>query len=153
MVLSDKDRTRDPISVAFFDQVALFSDFDHLFWLLGPGFAPCSSSAFYILEYSSKNVFKNAHCEFYTKFSCQKRMLLLQRLWVECKVCLSHAGGLRWQNLFLVIVQSATSKTAMVGCCKLSLYANKLVMSMRFVFGDDWKDVLEFSCIYRCTRV
>jgi len=29
------------------------------------------------------------------------------------------------------------SKTAMVGCCKLSLYANGLVMSMRFIFGDD----------------
>ena len=36
---------------------------------------------------------------------------LIQTLRVECKVCLSHAGGLRWQNLFLVIVQSAiTSK-------------------------------------------
>ena len=31
------------------------------------------------------------------------------------------------------------SKTAMFGCCKLSLYA--LVMSMRFIFGDDWNDV------------
>ena len=30
------------------------------------------------------------------------------------------------------------SKTAMVGCCKLSLY---LVMSMLFTFGDDWNDV------------
>ena len=29
------------------------------------------------------------------------------------------------------------SKTAMVGCCKLLLYANGLVMSMRFIFGDD----------------
>ena len=29
------------------------------------------------------------------------------------------------------------SKTAMFGCCKLSLYANGLVMSMRFIFGDD----------------
>ena len=34
-------------------------------------------------------------------------MLLIQSLWVECKVCLSHAGGLRWQNLFLVTLQSA----------------------------------------------
>ena len=33
------------------------------------------------------------------------------------------------------------SKTAMVVCCKLSLYANGLVMSMRFIFGDDWNDV------------
>ena len=29
------------------------------------------------------------------------------------------------------------SKTAMVGCCKLSLYANDLVMSMGFIFGVD----------------
>ena len=28
------------------------------------------------------------------------------------------------------------SKTAMVWCCKLSLYANVPVMSMRFIFGD-----------------
>ena len=32
------------------DQVPLFSDFNHLFELLGPCFAPYSSSAFYILE-------------------------------------------------------------------------------------------------------
>ena len=29
------------------------------------------------------------------------------------------------------------SKTAMVGCCKLSLYANGLVMSIWFIFGHD----------------
>ena len=29
------------------------------------------------------------------------------------------------------------SKTVMVGCCKLPLYANALVMSMQFIFGDD----------------
>ena len=29
------------------------------------------------------------------------------------------------------------SKTVMVGCCKLSLYANALAMSMQFIFGDD----------------
>ena len=49
-VLSYKDRAQDPISVAFFDQIALFSDFNHLFELLGPGFATYSSSAVYILE-------------------------------------------------------------------------------------------------------
>ena len=38
-------RVRDSISVAFFDQVALFSDFNHLFELLGPGFAPYSSKS------------------------------------------------------------------------------------------------------------
>ena len=29
-LLSDQERARDPISVAFFDQVAFFSDFNHL---------------------------------------------------------------------------------------------------------------------------
>ena len=31
-------------------------------------------------------------------------------------------------------------KAAMVECSKLSLYANGLVMSMRFIFGDDWNE-------------
>ena len=57
-VLANQDRARDPISVAYFNQVALFSDFNDLFELLGPGFAPYSSSAFYILELSSKNILK-----------------------------------------------------------------------------------------------
>ena len=40
----------DPISVGFFEQVALFSDFNRLFELPERGFAPYSSNAFYILE-------------------------------------------------------------------------------------------------------
>ena len=40
----------DLLSVAFFDQADLFPDFNHFFPLLGPGFAPYSSNAFYILE-------------------------------------------------------------------------------------------------------
>ena len=35
------------------------------------------------------------------------------------------------------------SKTEMVGCCKLLLYANGLVMSIQFIFGDNWND---WSC-------
>ena len=62
-VLADQDRARDPISVAYFNQVSLFSDFNDLFELLGPGFAPYSSSAFYILEL--------INCEFYEQFSCR----------------------------------------------------------------------------------
>ena len=38
------------MSVAFFDQAVVFSDFKHLFELLGPGFGPYSSSTFYMLE-------------------------------------------------------------------------------------------------------
>lgn len=37
-------------------------------------------------------------------------MLLIQGLWVECKVCLSHEVGLRWQNIFLEIVQSTSKR-------------------------------------------
>ena len=48
----------DLLSVAFFDHAALFSDFNHFFPLLGPGFAPYSSNAFYILEQISKNISK-----------------------------------------------------------------------------------------------
>ena len=33
--------------------------------------------------------------------------------------------------------RSFFGKTAMVGCCKLSLYANDVVRSMGFIFGDD----------------
>ena len=34
-------------------------------------------------------------------------MFPIQSLGGECEVCLSHVGGLRWQNQFLVIVESA----------------------------------------------
>ena len=67
-----RQRARDPISVAFFDRVALFSDFNHLFELLpgvtGPGFAPNSSSAFYILELCSKNILKTLTANFLNNF-------------------------------------------------------------------------------------
>ena len=51
-------RAKYPISVAYFDRVALFSDFNHFILVTWPGFAPYSSSAFYILELSSKNTLK-----------------------------------------------------------------------------------------------
>ena len=54
-----------------------------------------------------KKHFKTADCEFYGQFSCRKRMFPTQSHRVECKVCLGHAGGLRRQNLFLVIIESA----------------------------------------------
>ena len=101
----------DPISVAFVDQVTLFSDFNRFFELLRPGFAPYDSNAFYMLEKSSKIILKTLIANLWTIF--MSRMLLIQSLWVECKVCLSHAGGLRWQNPFLMIVQSAIKKPIM----------------------------------------
>ena len=76
---------RHRVLAAFFNRVALFSDFNHLFELL---------DLLYIGIMLKKH-FKNAHCEFYEQFSCRKRMFPIQSLGVECKVCLSHSGGLR----------------------------------------------------------
>ena len=46
-----RQRDRDLISVAFFDRVALFSDFNHLFELLDQVLLPIAVlGAFYILE-------------------------------------------------------------------------------------------------------
>ena len=58
----------DTISLAFFDQVPLFSDFNRLFELLGQDFVPCSSNAFYILEQSSKNILKTLIANFMDNF-------------------------------------------------------------------------------------
>ena len=88
---------RHRVLVAFFDRVALFSVFDHLF----------ESLDLLYIGIMLKKHFKNAHCEFYEQFSCRKRMFPIQSFGVEYKVCLRHAGGLRWQNLFIVIVESA----------------------------------------------
>ena len=89
-----RHRSRDPISVAFFDRVALFSDFNHLFELLDQVLLPIAVGPLYIGIMLKKH-FKNAHCEFYEQFSCRKRMFPIQSPGVECKVCLSHAGDLR----------------------------------------------------------
>ena len=97
-----RHRERDPISVAFFDQVTLFSDFNHLFELLDQVLLLIA-----VVPVIYWNYAKNAHCEFYEQFSCRKRMFPIQSFGVEYKVCLRHAGGLIWQNLFLVIVESA----------------------------------------------
>ena len=45
-------------------------------------------------------------------------MFPIQSLGVECEVCLCHAGDLRWQNLFLVIVERAIIYTG-AGKCDL----------------------------------
>lgn len=62
-------------------------------------------------------------------------MLLIQTLWVECKVCLSHTVGLRWQNLFLEIVQS-TSKWQITCkiffCLKLGFFLHNVILLIAF---------------------
>ena len=62
------DRARDPISVALFNQVALISEFNHLFELLGPGFTSYSSNPLYILEWSSRNILKTLITNFTNNF-------------------------------------------------------------------------------------
>ena len=50
-----RHRARDPISVAFYDRVVLFSDFNHLFeFAAGPGFAPLAVVPFIYWKYAQK---------------------------------------------------------------------------------------------------
>ena len=63
-----RHRARDPISVAFFDRVALFSDFNHLFELLDQVLLPIAVGAFYILELCSKNILKTLTPNFMNNF-------------------------------------------------------------------------------------
>ena len=65
-----RQRARGPISAAFFDRVALFSDFNHLFELLDQVLLPLAVVPFIYWNYAQKN-FKNADCEFYEQFSCR----------------------------------------------------------------------------------
>ena len=115
-VLADQDRARDPISVAYFNQVALFSDFNDLFELLGPGFAPFRSSAFYILELSAKNILKtlaaNSMNNFHVVLTHVAHTKPLSRM-QSLSVSRGRSKVTKWapgQNLFLVIVQCAISK-------------------------------------------
>ena len=80
-----RHRARDPISVPFFDRVALFSDFNQLFELLDQFLLPIAVVPF-LIGIMLKKHFKNTHCEFYEQFSWRKRMFPIQGLGVECKV-------------------------------------------------------------------
>ena len=63
-----RHRARDPISVAFFDRVALFSDFNHLFELLDQVLLPIAVGEFNILELYSKNILKTLTANFINNF-------------------------------------------------------------------------------------
>ena len=52
---------------------------------------------------------------------------------LKALITLEQVNTAEWPEKKKILI----SKTAMVGCCKLSLYANGLVMSMRFIFGND----------------
>ena len=62
-----RHRARDPILVAFFDRVSLFSDFNHLFELLHQVLFPIAVVPF-ILELSSKNILKSLTANFMINF-------------------------------------------------------------------------------------
>ena len=63
-----RHRARDPISVAFFDGVALFSDFNHLFESLDQVLLPIAVGPFYILELCSKNILETLTANFMNSF-------------------------------------------------------------------------------------
>ena len=56
---------------------------------------------------------------------------------LKALITLEQVNTTEWSKKKIRIL---ISKTAMVGCCKLLLYANGLVMSMRFIFCDDSND-------------
>ena len=51
---------------------------------------------------------------------------------LKALIALEQVNMTEWSEKKILI-----NKTGMVGCCKLLLYANGLVMSMRFIFCDD----------------
>ena len=55
-----RHRARDPISVAFFDRVALFSDFNHLFELLDQVLLPIAVVPFIYWNYAQKTFSKRS---------------------------------------------------------------------------------------------
>ena len=55
-----RHRARDPISVAFFDRVALFSDFNHLFELLDQILHPIAVAPFIYWNYAQKTFLKRS---------------------------------------------------------------------------------------------
>ena len=55
-----RHRARDPISVTFFDRVALFSDFNHLFELLDQVLLPITVVSFIYWNYAQKTFSKRS---------------------------------------------------------------------------------------------
>ena len=63
-----RHRARDPISVAFFDRVALSSDFNHLFELLDQVLLPIAVVPFMYWNYVQKNILKTLTVNFINNF-------------------------------------------------------------------------------------
>ena len=88
-----KTQSQGPISVTFFDRVALFSDFNYLFELLDKVLLLIAVCLLYV-GIKLKKHFNNAHCQFHEQFSCRKRLFPIQSLAVERSLSESR-GGLR----------------------------------------------------------
>ena len=56
---------------------------------------------------------------------------------LKALITLDHVNTTEWLKKKKIRIRILIGKAAMVECSKLSLYANGLVMSMRFIFGDD----------------
>ena len=63
-----RQRARGPISVAFFDRVALFSDFNHLFELLDRVLLLTAVVPFIYWNYAKKNILKRLTAKFMNNF-------------------------------------------------------------------------------------
>ena len=63
-----RQRARGPISVAFFDRVALFSDFNHLFELLDRVLLLTAVVPFIYWNYAKKNILKTHTAKFMNNF-------------------------------------------------------------------------------------
>ena len=55
---------------------------------------------------------------------------------LKALITLDHVYTTEWLKK-KIRIRILIGKAAMVECSKLSLYANGLVMCMRFIFGDD----------------
>ena len=53
---------------------------------------------------------------------------------LKALITLEQVNTTEWSKKKIGIL---ISKTAMVGCCKLLLHANGIVMGIRFIFGGD----------------
>ena len=82
------------------------------------------AKSIYYIRIKLKNHFKNTHCEFFEQFSCRKRMLFMQSLGVECKVCL-HESHKREGSKVPKPIFSNSAK----GYFKADLQTNYLVLN------------------------
>ena len=102
-----RQRARDPISVAFFDRVALFSDFNHLFELLDRVLLLTAVVPFIYWNYAKKNILNTLTAKFMNNFHVGN-VFSHTKPWSRMQSLSESRGGCKVTNLFLVIVESAS---------------------------------------------